>query len=68
MATSLQPGHYRTVAYCVEAGCRCDHRSGVILYAGPSREEAERAAAESPYPGPAYRVEIDPPPLIRWSG
>ena len=48
---------YRTIAYCVEEGCRCDDRRGVILYSGPSLEEAERAAEQAP---PGYAVEIQP--------
>ena len=48
---------YQVVAYCDDYGCRCEHRAGVILYAGPDREAADQAAADSPYTG--YRVVVE---------
>lgn len=46
---------YQTIAFCVEPGCRCDDSGGKVLYAGPSREDAERATLQAPA---AYECEI----------
>lgn len=44
------------MAYCPEPGCRCLDRSGVILYTGDSREEAERTREDAPR---GYAVVIE---------
>jgi hypothetical protein len=48
---------YRTVAYCTDPDCRCDHRRGVILYDGGSREDAADAAERLAPRG--YAVEVE---------
>jgi hypothetical protein len=45
---------YSVTAYCVEPGCRCLDRAGVILYRGDSAAEAEAAGATAPA---GYSVE-----------
>ena len=50
----------RVVAYCVEPGCRCDHRAGVVLYDGPD-DPATVAEARAGWPdGAGYEVVVEP--------
>lgn len=53
---NLAACRYITTAYCTDPECRCLHRRGVVLYDGPSLEEAAHSASSAPR---NYRVEIE---------
>ena len=40
---------WKVVEYCTEDGCRCDDRSGVILYQGTSLDEALESVRQARY-------------------
>lgn len=54
---------YQTVAYCVDPGCRCDDRAGIILYDGPDADAAGDAIGQAPhgYAVVAGRVPLPEP-------
>lgn len=46
---------YDVYEFCIDEGCPCEHKAGVCVAKGVSREDAERIASQ-PYPG--YASEI----------
>ena len=42
---------FRAIEFCDDPQCRCEDRDGVVLYDGPSREEAEAHRELSRYDG-----------------
>ena len=47
---------FRAVESCIDEGCRCDDRAGVVLYDGPDVHEA-RQAEERVRSGYSFLVE-----------
>lgn len=47
-ARTAHPARFQTITECVEPGCKCDDRRGVILYDGPNSQAAEDAKRQSP--------------------
>jgi len=47
---------FRAVESCIDEGCRCDDRAGVVLYDGPDVRKALQAE-ERVRPGYSFLVE-----------
>ncbi len=51
----------RVIDYCMEYQCRCLHRSGVILYDGPSPSDAAAARKQALYGNTTVKRVLDSP-------